>query len=111
MPDINHWAARTARARNDLAHEGETPSHTLEELVVIVEVTTTVVILNLLHELGLSAGRQRELVLHHPHLSQTAQRAKAQLAPVAIEYCRCFDMAGSSVGAEANPRGSGRSRT
>src|SRR3546814_11946259 len=38
MPDINHWAARTARARNDLAHEGETPSHTLEELVVIVEI-------------------------------------------------------------------------
>ena len=25
MPDVEHWAARTARARNDLAHEGKTP--------------------------------------------------------------------------------------
>ena len=53
MPNLEHWAARTARARNDLAHEGETPRHTLEELVVIVEVSAAVVILNLLHELGL----------------------------------------------------------
>lgn len=78
--EVGHWAARTARARNDLAHEGETPRHTLEEVVVIVEVTTAVVILNLLHELGLSADRQRELVREHPHLSTTAARATEMLA-------------------------------
>ncbi|HEX5406780.1 MAG TPA: HEPN domain-containing protein [Pseudonocardiaceae bacterium] len=80
MPNLEHWAARTARARNDLAHEGETPRHSLEELVVIVEVTTAVVILNLLHELGLSAERQRELVGEHPQLSTTAERATELLA-------------------------------
>lgn len=86
MPDREHWAARTARARNDLAHEGKTPRHTLEELVAIVEVTTAIVILNLLHELGLSAERQRELVRQHPQLSTTAERAMELLAPPPVGY-------------------------
>lgn len=75
MPDVGHWAKRTTRARNDLAHEGRTPNHSFEELIAIVEVTTAVVILNVLHELGLPAERQREIVQEHPQLRTTARTA------------------------------------
>ena len=75
VPDVAHWAKRTVRARNDLAHEGRTPNHSLEELIAIVDVTTAVVILNVLHELGLSAERQREIGREHPQLRATSQAA------------------------------------
>jgi hypothetical protein len=82
MPDVGHWAGRTTRARNDLAHEGRTPNHSFEELIAIVEVTTAVVILNVLHELGLPAGRQREIVQEHPQLRATSRTAgKWLIAP------------------------------
>lgn len=79
MPDVDWWARRTTRARNDLAHEGKTPSHSIGELIVIVEVTTAVVILNILHELGLPAERQREIVREHPQLKATARTAREWL--------------------------------
>ena len=79
VPDIDRWARRTTRARNDLAHEGRTPNHTFEELIAIVDVTTAVVILNLLHEVGLSAERQREIVKEHPQLRATARQASRHL--------------------------------
>ena len=75
MPDVDRWARRTARARNDLAHEGRTPNHSLDELIAIVKVTTVVVILNVLHELGLPAERQREIMREHPQLRVTARAA------------------------------------
>lgn len=75
MPDVGHWARRTTKARNDLAHEGRTPNHSFEELIAIVEVTTAVVILNVLHELGLPAERQREIVQEHPQLRATSLTA------------------------------------
>lgn len=82
MPNVGHWASRTTRARNDLAHEGKTPNHPFEELIAIVEVTTAVVILNVLHELGLPAGRQREIVQEHPQLRATSRTAgKWLIAP------------------------------
>ncbi|MEV4348916.1 HEPN domain-containing protein [Actinoplanes sp. NPDC049596] len=75
VPDVDRWAERTTRARNDLAHEGGTPDHSVEELIAVVEVTTAVVILNVLHELGLPAERQREIVQEHPQLRATARSA------------------------------------
>jgi hypothetical protein len=80
MPDVVHWAKRTTRARNDLAHEGRTPNHSVEELIAIVDVTTAVVILNVLHELGLSVERQRKIVLEHPQLRATSRAAVEWLA-------------------------------
>ncbi len=77
VPEVDHWAKRTTRARNDLAHEGRTPNHSIEEL--IVEVTTAVVILNVLHELGLSAEQQREIVRDHPTLRYTTGLAREWL--------------------------------
>ncbi|MFI6723187.1 HEPN domain-containing protein [Streptomyces atratus] len=79
MPDVDRWAERTTRARNDLAHEGKTPNHCVEELIAVVEVTTAVVILNLLHELGLPAERQSEIVREHPQLRATASTAREWL--------------------------------
>lgn len=80
VPDVDRWAKRTTGARNDLAHEGRTPNHELEELIAIVEVTTAVVILNLLNELGLPAERQREVVRDHPQLRATARIARDWLS-------------------------------
>lgn len=82
VPDVAHWAKRTTRARNDLAHEGRTPNHSFDELMVVVEVTTAVVILNVLHELGLPAERQREIVQQHPQLRATARSRRV------LETCR-----------------------
>ncbi|KAA5837086.1 hypothetical protein F1721_04495 [Saccharopolyspora hirsuta] len=79
MPDVERWAERASKARNDLAHEGKTPKHSFDELIAIVEVTTAVVILNLLHELGLPAERQREIVRDHPRLRHTAGLARERL--------------------------------
>lgn len=79
VPDVDRWAGRTVKARNDLAHEGDTPNHSLDELVAVVEVTTAVVILNLLHELGLPAERQQAIVREHPQLRRTARLAKERL--------------------------------
>lgn len=75
VPDVAHWARTTTRARNDLAHEGRTPNHSIEELIAVVEVTTAVVILNVLHELGLPPERQREIVHTHPQLRATSRTA------------------------------------
>lgn len=75
MPDVSRWVARTSLARNNLAHEGMTPDHPLDELIAIVKVTTAIVILNVLHELGLPAGLQRDIVREHPELRATARIA------------------------------------
>lgn len=79
MPDVDRWARRTTLARNDLAHEGRTPKHSVEELIAVVDVTTAVVILNVLHELGLPAERQRDIVREHPQLRSTANSAREWL--------------------------------
>jgi hypothetical protein len=79
VPDVDRWAERTTQARNKLVHEGKTPKHCIEELIAVVEVTTAVVILNLLHELGLPADRQREIVREHPQLRATASTAREWL--------------------------------
>lgn len=80
VPDVDHWAKQTARARNDLAHEGRTPDHSIDELDAIVGATTAVVILNILHELGLSAERQRQIVREHPQLRVASRKAGEWLA-------------------------------
>lgn len=81
VPDVKHWAKRTTRARNDLAHEGKTPDHSIDELIAIVDTTSAVVILNVLHELGLPAERQRKIVQDHPRFRMTCRKAREWLVP------------------------------
>ena len=81
VPDVEHWAKRTTRARNDLAHEGKTSSHSIDELIAIVDTTSAVVILNVLHELGLPAERQREIVQDHLRFRMTCRKAREWLVP------------------------------
>ncbi|MEW6874445.1 HEPN domain-containing protein [Trueperella pyogenes] len=83
VPDIDHWAKRTARARNDLAHEGRTANHSIDELSAIVEATTAVVVLNVLHELRLPAERQRHIAREHPQFRAVFQKAREWLVPQA----------------------------
>lgn len=56
VPDVAHWAKRTTQARNDLAHEGRTPNHSIEELIAVIEVTTAVVILNVFARARVAGG-------------------------------------------------------
>lgn len=81
VPDVEHWAKRTTRARNDLAHEGKTSSHSIDELIAIVDTTSAVVILNVLYELGLPAERQREIVQDHPRFRMICRKAREWLVP------------------------------
>lgn len=75
VPEVERWVQRTTKARNDLAHEGQTPNHSFEELIAIVDVTTAVVILNLLNEVGLSAEQQRKIIRNNPQLREAARQA------------------------------------
>ena len=80
VPDVDRWARVTTTARNDLAHEGRTPRQSIDELIAVVNVTTAVVILNLLNELGVPAERQREIVQNHPQLRSTSNHARERLS-------------------------------
>lgn len=81
VPDVEHWAKRTTRARNDLAHEGKTPDHSIDELIAIVDTTSAVVILNVLHELRVPVERQREIVQDHPRLRMVCRKTEEWLVP------------------------------
>lgn len=81
VPDVKYWAKRTTRARNDLAHEGKTPDHSIDELIAIVDTTSAVVILNVLHELRVPVERQREIVQDHPRFRMTCRKAREWLVP------------------------------
>ncbi|TFB87874.1 hypothetical protein E3O11_03465 [Cryobacterium levicorallinum] len=80
VPDAEKWAKEATRARNGLAHDGRSESHTLEELYAVVEVTRAVVILNLLSQLGIPAKRMAKGLSEHPVLSTAARLGKAHFA-------------------------------
>lgn len=80
VPDVEQWAKVATQARNDLAHTGQTPRQSVDELISAVKVTTTVVVMNLLQALGLPGERQREILNDHPELRYTAKQARENLA-------------------------------
>ena len=80
MFDPNEWVKRAVKARNDLTHEGKTSSHSIEELITIVEIAEIVVILNLVHELGISVDQQCDLVRRHPWLRGAVEGARKWLS-------------------------------
>jgi hypothetical protein len=74
---IDIHLAKATRARNHLAYKGGTTNRSIEELVAIIEVTTAIVILNVLHELGLSGERQRQIVQEITRGSGRRRRLRA----------------------------------
>lgn len=79
VPDVEQWASLTSRARNQLAHTGETPQYSLDELVVAADVTSAVVVMNLLQALGVPGERQRRVVEENSDLRWTAKEAAKYL--------------------------------
>jgi hypothetical protein len=81
VPDVEQWAKVATQARNDLAHTGQTPRQSIDELIAAVKVTTAVVVMNLLQALGLPGERQREIVNDQREIRHTAKQAREVLAP------------------------------
>ena len=75
VPDVGSWAVAAAYARNKLAHVGASP-HTAEELYAVVEVTSAVVIMNFLFELGVPVDRMKRALSEHWRLAAAARMAK-----------------------------------
>lgn len=76
LPDPQQWAKMTTKARNDLAHTGQSPQFTVHELLAVARVTTAVVLLNLLHEVGLSGAQQQAILRDNRDLSTAASRSR-----------------------------------
>lgn len=76
--DPEVWAKAAKDGRNHLAHTGST-SNDLEHLHAVTEVTASVVILNLLHELGVPQEVLSKAVDDHPVLSHAAHLARRVL--------------------------------
>ncbi|WP_337007373.1 MULTISPECIES: HEPN domain-containing protein [unclassified Microbacterium] len=72
------WAKAAKDGRNLLAHTGSA-SNDLEHLHAVTEVTASVVILNLLYELGVSQEVLSKAVDEHPVLSHAAHLARRVL--------------------------------
>jgi hypothetical protein len=72
------WAKAAKDARNNLAHVG-TAQNDLEHLRAVADVTASVVILNLLHELGVPQDRLLRAINEHPELSRAAKLARRVL--------------------------------
>lgn len=76
--DPEVWAKAAKDGRNHIAHTGST-SRDLEHLHAVTEVTASVVILNLLHELGVPQEVLLKAVDDHPVLSRAAHLARRVL--------------------------------
>lgn len=74
VPNSTVWAESAANARNKIAHVGS-PRHSADELYAVVEVTSAVVVMNFLHELGVPQDRMKRTLVEHPRL-----RAAVRLA-------------------------------
>lgn len=79
LPDPETWAVAAGEARNGIAHTGQTARHSINQAHAIAKVTSAVVVLNLLHEIGLPSERLREVVNDNPDLRHASQLAKNHL--------------------------------
>lgn len=83
LPNADGWVDAAKNARNLVAHGGETGSDVLL-MYAITEVTTAVVIVNLMHELGVPAERLIEMIQTAGRLERAARLAREHW-PVAGE--------------------------
>ena len=76
LPDPHRWARMTTKARNNLAHTGSAGAQDVDALYAVSRVTTSVVLLNLLHEVGLSGERQRSILTEMSDLSTAVRLSR-----------------------------------
>lgn len=79
VPDPETWAKKASEARNGIAHTGRASNLSLDELDAVARVTSAVVLLNLLHEIGLSPEVLRKGVASNNRLRHAAKLARAHL--------------------------------
>lgn len=75
LPSVEVWAERSVKARNHLAHTGAA-DFDLEELHAVIEVSSAVVVLVLLRQLGQSEERLLDAVKHHPEVNYARRLAR-----------------------------------
>lgn len=78
LPNPEAWAKATKKERNPVAHGGKNMSSDVKLLSAIVKMTTAVVYLNLLHQLGIQKERLMFAVYDNPTLASAARLAQAQ---------------------------------
>ncbi|GAB2497449.1 hypothetical protein GCM10027063_40890 [Promicromonospora xylanilytica] len=81
LPSPEIWARKLVRARNDLSHSGNTKA-TWEVLASLRQVTSAVIYLALLTELGLSDEQVGSALDTDPYLRYACRRAARDLGPV-----------------------------
>jgi hypothetical protein len=77
LPNVGAWAEATKSERNPVAHGGNM-SADVQRLRAITTVTTAVVLLNLLHQLGIPEERLMFAMVDNPTLSVAARLAREQ---------------------------------
>lgn len=77
LADPEAWAAAATKARNTLAHTGQSSKHTLEQLFAVSEVTAAIVILNLLQELSVPPSAIIQRMSQNQMLGRAIRLAKA----------------------------------
>ncbi|UIN30634.1 HEPN domain-containing protein [Microbacterium binotii] len=85
VPDPDRWAKTAARVRNDLAHRGHAGTD-YDLLHAVVEVTSAVVVVNLLKEMGIPVRRLESALSEHPEFKWACTLAQKHFtAPSTIE--------------------------
>lgn len=80
IPDGESWAIAAGRARNTLAHSGPSGGHTRDQLRAVIDVTSAVVILNLMQELGVPEARMLQSLTDQPTLRRAVELAAKEYA-------------------------------
>lgn len=76
MPNVELWARRTSKARNDLAHRGESSEVPPLEMSAIVTVTVAVLAVSLISQLDIPTPRILQALQHHPELRHAPDLAR-----------------------------------
>ena len=81
LPNAELWARRTTKARNDLAHRGESQSVPALEMSAIVSVTVAVLVVSLISQLGIPTSRILQALQQHPELRHAPGLAQRYWPP------------------------------
>jgi ApeA N-terminal domain 1 len=76
LPNVEEWARRTTKARNDLAHRGHSKGVPYLEMSAAVYVTVALVVVNLLTQLAIPPHRILQALEHHQDLQSAPLLAK-----------------------------------